>query len=105
MKNLEKMMPEVGITIIAIMVVVMLAGIRAQNKDAEYTKRMLRRENSELNSTVHHHKIMFGKYADSISDAMLRDFYPEVSNIDSLRNNLKERYEIRLRTENDGLCY
>ena len=65
----------------------------------------LERENEQFKSALSNQEVVLGKYADSISDEMLHDLYPEITNIDSLRSGLKEKYEIRLRTEKDGLCY
>ncbi len=105
MEKLRTILVGAGIISLGVMVVVFLIALVRQQNVAEYTQGKLKRENRRLEIEIQQHDYLFGKYADSISDEMLRDFYPEVSNLDSLRNHLKERYEIRLRNDTDGLCY
>ncbi len=96
----------VGASIILLGLSVMSIGdLMEQREVTRQTQRKLKRENRRLEIEIQQHDYLFGKYADSISDAMLQDFYPEADNLDSLRNHLKERYEIRLRNDTDGLCY
>ena len=106
MEKLRANLVEAGIILLGVMVVVVLliTLVRQQNV-TEYTNRMLKRDNRNLEMQVQQHDYMFGKYSDSVSDAMLRDFYPDVQNLDSLRNRLEELYEIKLRKDQDGLCY
>lgn len=105
MEKLRSIMVEACIILLGVLTVVFFIALMRQQEVAKYTQRMLKRENRQLEIQVQQHDYMFGKYADSISDAMLRDFYPEVNNLDSLRIRLKELYEIRLRKDTDGLCY
>ena len=105
MEKLRTILVEAGIILLGIMVVVLLITLVRQQNVAEYTQGKLKRENRRLEIEIQQHDYLFGKYADSISDEMLRDFYPEVSNLDSLRNHLEELYEIKLRKDTDGLCY
>ena len=105
MEKFRSILFEAGIISLGVMVMVLIIALVRQQNVAEYTQGKLKRENRRLEIEIQQHDYLFGKYADSISDEMLRDFYPEVSNLDSLRNHLKERYEIRLRNDTDGLCY
>lgn len=106
---MEKLKDLIFPVIICVFVTAMLTvsflGLLGQRNSAEYNRRALKRENRRLELKVEDHEYMFGKYVDSISDMMLHDFYPEVNNLDSLRSRLKERYEIMLIKEQDGLCY
>ena len=56
-------------------------------------KQMLEHEHEQFKSALSHHEVVLGKYADSISDEMLRDFYPQATDMDSLRSYLINRYE------------
>ena len=105
MEKLRTIFVEADIILLGVMVVVLLITLVRQQNVAEYTQGKLKRENRRLEIEIQQHDYLFGKYADSISDAMLQDFYPEADNLDYLRNHLKERYEIRLRNDTDGLCY
>ena len=105
MKKFSSIVVEAGIIILGVITWVMFVIIMVEREKAEYAQRTLKREIRQIEIQTQQHDYMFGKYADSISDDMLRDFYPQVENIDSLRSRLKEKYEILLRTQNDGLCY
>ena len=92
--------------LLCVMTIGMFEGDRIRNKKKQQeTHKILERENAQLDFALSHHEILFGKYADSISDGMLRDFYPHATDVDSLRDCLKDKYERYLRTINDGLCY
>lgn len=56
-------------------------------------QQMLEREYIQFKSALSHHEVVLGKYADSISDEMLRDFYPQATDLDSLRSYLINCYE------------
>ena len=98
-------MTVLSLILISIMTVEMFVGMLEQRENSWHSYRMLERENRRLELEVELRDHMFGKYVDSISDDVLHDFYPEVNNLDSLRRHLKEMYEIKLRKDNDGLCY
>lgn len=50
-------------------------------------------QNIRPRSAIPHYEVVLGKYVDSISDGMLQDFYPQVTNLDSLRSYLTNCYE------------
>ncbi|MBR3675531.1 MAG: hypothetical protein IKN71_00135 [Alphaproteobacteria bacterium] len=105
MKKFETVITQAAVILLGTMAFGFLIAFVRQQNAAEYTNRMLKRDNRNLEMQVQQHDYMFGKYSDSVSDAMLRDFYPDVQNLDSLRNRLEELYEIKLRKDQDGLCY
>lgn len=106
MKKFEFILIVVVAIFLCVMTVGMFEGDRIRNKKKQqHTQQVLERENAQCKTALSHHEVVLGKYADSISDEMLRDFYPEDNNLDSLRNSLKEGYERYVRTRDDGLCY
>ena len=104
MEKFRTIIVEAGVILLGVLAVVFFIALMRQQEVTKHTQRTFEREIEQLELKLEHHDDMFGKYADSISDAMLQDFYP-VNNLDSLRSHLKERHEIRLRKEKDGLCY
>jgi len=86
------------LVLVSILVVIMTYGLFSAEYELGQQKRneqrMLERENAQYKSALSHHEVVFGKYADSISDEMLRDFYPQATDLDSLRSYLQEKYEI-----------
>lgn len=105
MKKFRTIIIEAGIILLGVLAVGFFVALARQQNVAEYTQGKLKRENRNLEIQVQRHDCLFGKYIDEVSDSMLHDFYPQATDIDSLRSHLREKYEIRLRTETDGLCY
>lgn len=105
MKNLEYALLLVLCIFVGIMTYGMFEVEFQLGKQRQNEQQRLEREHEQFESALSRHEVVLGKYSDSISDEMLHDFYPEITNLDSLRSCLKEKYEIRLRTEKDGLCY
>jgi len=105
MKKFESVLIVLVVIFIGIMTYGMFSAGQELRQQKLNEQRMLKRENAQYQSDLSHYEVVLGKYTDSISDEMLRDFYPQETDLTSLRSHLKEKYEIRMRTERDGLCY
>lgn len=94
MKKFEFILIVVVAIFLCVMTVGMFEGDRIRNKKKQqHTQQVLERENAQCKSALSHHEVVLGKYSDSISDEMLRDFYPQATDMDSLRSYLINRYE------------
>ena len=94
MKKFEFILMVVVAIFLCVMTVGMFEGDRIRNKEKQqHTQQVLERENAQCKTALSHHEVVLGKYADSISDEMLRDFYPQATDLDSLRSYLKNCYE------------
>ena len=103
MKKFETFMIVVAVIFIGIMTIGMISGSFSQKEIQLREQKELQEENRLLLHQKHINNVLFGKYADSISDEMLHDFYPDATNLDSLRYQLKDTYESHMAAEEDGL--
>ena len=103
MKKFEIVVTTIVVLFIGVTTIGMFAGDYLREQAKREKQQIMMEANRELLYQKHLQDVMFGKYADSISDAMLRDFYPEAADLDSLRYRLKDTFESHTAAEEDGL--
>ncbi len=103
MKKFEAVLTVVVVIYLVVMTIGMFAGDFSRRNDRKTELKSLRDEVERQYYQQHINDVLFGKYADSIPDEMLKDFYPQDTDLNLLRYRLKDIYESHMVAEEDGL--